>query len=162
VARLTGPIHRVQGLNVMARILSGAVSVGIPNAIAGSVEYLGQRIAERAKSYMGHPQIEGHGGFPPWPPLAASTLEKKGANTPLFDTGEMQASVQYAVKSPVEVEIGSNIPYARFQELGTADMPARPFIHPAAIEVTQESLPIIGESIVHGIGAAAIGPRKPR
>ena len=31
-----------------------------------------------------------------WKPLAASTLEKKSADTPLLETGEMRASIEWS------------------------------------------------------------------
>ncbi len=125
------------------------------------LEMLGERIRDRAKSYLGVPQIIGHGGFPPWAPLAASTLAQKGQvapGTPLEESGALGDSIEFERISPITVAIGSNLlsergePYPKYLEEGTADMPPRPYLHPAAIEVVAESLDDIGDAIVSGVG----------
>src|SRR5258706_16262522 len=67
-----------------------------------------EMIAKKARGMIGKP----HEG---WPPLAASTLEKKAANTPLLETGELRDSIQFVV-SGNEACVGSDSPIAVYQE----------------------------------------------
>ncbi len=121
---------------------------------------LGEAIRDRARDYLGIPQVSGHGGFPPWAPLAPSTLARKGVNTPLYETGALGESLDYEIVSDSEVQVGTDIvsergaPYGKYLEEGTAEMPARPYLHPAAIEITEEMLDDIGNAIVGGIFGA--------
>jgi phage gpG-like protein len=64
-----------------------------------------------------------------WPRLAESTLEKKGADTPLLETGEMRDSIERDL-DPIEMKvvIGSKSKIALYQELGTSRIPPRPFL----------------------------------
>jgi hypothetical protein len=128
------------------------------------LEMLGKRIEDRARSYLGVPQIAGHGGFAPWAPLAESTLEKKGQvapGTPLMETGELGESIEHRRVSAITVAVGTSLlsdrgaPYPKYLEEGTAEMPPRPFLHPAALEVVEESLDEIGAVIVSGVGGSA-------
>lgn len=147
--RLSGHIRRVQSFRMLADILNESITLGLPEVFHGELERLGEDIAARAKSYLGRPQPPAHGGFPPWPPLAPATLAKKGANTPLYETGRLADSIEYSVeKEENRVTIGSNLRYARFHELGTSKMSARPFLHPAAEEVVAERGDLIGEAVV--------------
>ena len=41
-------------------------------------------------------------GDPEWPPLADSTIAKKGSTAPLIDTGQMIQSVRYQVKGAAD------------------------------------------------------------
>jgi hypothetical protein len=64
-----------------------------------------------------------------WPQLAPSTLEKKSANTPLLETGEMRASIEWSTSHDgMEGHVGSNNDKAVWQELGTAKIPPRSFL----------------------------------
>lgn len=147
-----------------ARILERSASY-MPAIDEMLLEEIGQNVVKRARSYLGVPQTQGHGGFPPWAPLAPATLAKKGQEapgTPLLEAGALGESLQAQLISPISVEIGSDLvsergaPYPKYLEEGTSEMPPRPFLRPAAIEVVEEMLPEIGEAIVAGIGA--IGP----
>ena len=144
----------------MARMfeLAAADMPAIDEAI---LDMLGEKIRDRARSYLGVPQTMGHGGFAPWAPLAPSTLAKKGQaapGTPLMETGDLADSLEFQRISPVTVAIGTSLlsergdPYPKYLEEGTAEMPPRPYLHPAAIEVVEESLDEIGEMIVSGVG----------
>jgi hypothetical protein len=144
----------------LARIFEQAAA-DMPAIDEAILERLGERIEERARSYLGVPQGAGHGGFPPWAPLAPSTLASKGQaapGTPLLETGALGASLEHERISAVTVAVGTNLlsergePYPKYLEEGTAEMPPRPFLHPAAIEVVSESLDEIGEAIVSGVG----------
>lgn len=59
--------------------------------------------------------------------LAIEADAKK--NCPV-DTGNLRASISNTV-GDMEGEVGSNVEYANFVELGTKKMSAQPFLHPA-------------------------------
>jgi phage gpG-like protein len=75
------------------------------------------------------------GGNPPWVRLKESTIEAKGHDRPLFDSGAGMASATSLARWHVahdEAEYrGDSFPkstaYMRFHESGTDLMPARPF-----------------------------------
>ena len=69
-----------------------------------------------------------------WTPLAASTLEKKKADTPLLETGAMRASIEW-IAHDLQGLVGSNSDIAVWQELGTSKIPPRPFLQGAAQHV---------------------------
>jgi HK97 gp10 family phage protein len=79
-----------------------------------------------------------------WPPLAASTVEKKGHDSPLLDTGELRDSITHTV-SDNEARIGSNLDKAVWHEYGTRHIPPRPFLSSAAMHKEPEIVKIIGE-----------------
>jgi phage gpG-like protein len=120
------------------------------------LEMTGRRISERAKQKIGVPQ-------PGWPPLQESTIARKqraGAaqpEAPLLLTGALKDSITYVVhESESMVEVGTNDPKAKYQELGAAGVPPRPFLAPAAFEVLdqlQDEIPVL-------IGAAIMGEVK--
>lgn len=92
-----------------------------------------------------------------WTPLAPSTLEKKAANTPLLETGEMRDSIEH-VSDHHEANIGSNSDKAVWQELGTSRIPPRSFLAGALQHKTTEIVEEIGRAI-HGalIGESVVG-----
>lgn len=62
-----------------------------------------------------------------WEPLAASTLARKAADTPLLETGELQRSIENNVGHK-EAWVGTDDRKATWLEFGTSKMPARPFM----------------------------------
>ena len=66
-------------------------------------------------------------------------------DSPWQQTGALQASIGYATKG-LTAEVGSNDPAAGPQEYGTATIPPRPFLAPAATA--------LAEPITHDIAAA--------
>ncbi len=85
-----------------------------------------------------------------WAPLAASTLERKAADTPLLETGEMRDSIEYAVDGK-EAHIFSNNDKALWHELGTSKVPPRPFLSGALENKSEEIVKQIGQGIVRVI-----------
>jgi len=83
-----------------------------------------------------------------WPPLAPSTLERKSADTPLLETGEMRDSIEHSINAKGdEALIGSDNDKAVWQELGTVKIPPRPFLMGAAQHKEEEVVRVIGEQI---------------
>lgn len=87
-----------------------------------------QMVAERARSLIGVP----HGW---WPPLAPETLSRKdNVNTPLLETGELRASIEWNAEGKVG-HVGSDSDKAVWQELGTSrGIPPRSFLMAAAMQ----------------------------
>ena len=104
-----------------------------------ALDFIGQRIENKAKETIGHLQV-GAGGFESWPELAESTKadkDKKGyafneEYNPLYRTGELKESIHHIVavlnKELGQVFIGSPLDVALFQEMGTTKIPARSFL----------------------------------
>jgi len=112
-------------------------------------------IEQDAKDQIGHyqPQV---GEFPAWAPLAASTEEEKArmgapANAPLLRRGDLRDSFSHQVISEHEGVVGSTDPVAIFHEFGTAKMPPRPVLGPAAVRNRDKIRAIIGRAVVEGI-----------
>jgi phage gpG-like protein len=85
-------------------------------------------------------------GYPEWPALAPETLARKMRNTPLLETGEMRASIEWNA-SGNEGYVGSNNDKAVWHELGTSRIPPRPFLMGAAIRM---------EPVIHAMAAKAV------
>ena len=82
-----------------------------------------------------------------WTPLAASTLARKSADTPLLESGAMRTSIQHSTGRGV-ARIGSNSDIAVYQELGTSKIPPRSFLMGAAVHKEPEVRRILGERTV--------------
>ena len=82
-----------------------------------------------------------------WKPLAASTLEKKSADTPLLETGEMRASIEWSTSHDGMVgHVGSNNDKAVWHELGTSRIPPRPFLAGALHHEAPEIVKMAGKA----------------
>ena len=81
------------------------------------------------------------GSQEPWPPLAASTLRTRKSRgyegrKILHNTGKLRRSYTKTPQTRIvdnEMFIWSDVPYARYHELGTKRMPPRPVLKKAAI-----------------------------
>jgi HK97 gp10 family phage protein len=92
-----------------------------------------------------------------WAPLAASTLKKKAADTPLLETGEMRDSIEHT-SDHHEAHVGSNNDKAVWQELGTRKIPPRSFLAGALVHKTDEVVHVIGREVVGAlIGEVVVG-----
>lgn len=72
----------------------------------------------------------------PWQDNADATIERKGRNSPLIDTGTLMEQIHYSIVGNT-LEIGSPMVYAAMQQFGGTkdefpwlwgDIPARPFL----------------------------------
>lgn len=113
------------------------------------------KLIERdAKKKIGHYQGE-VGPFQDWAELAESTQEdreRKGysPDEPLLRTGDLRDSIQSEVKG-LEGVAGSTSDIAPYQEYGTAKIPPRPFIGPAAFQNKEKIQALIGLAAFEGI-----------
>lgn len=88
-------------------------------------------IEEHAGHFSG--RVDSSGSI--WPPLAASTIKKKGHDVPLVETGEMKKSVlnsshpdHVGATSHRGLIFGTEDRKAIFHQFGTAKIPQRAFI----------------------------------
>ena len=81
-----------------------------------------------------------------WAPLAPSTLEKKAADTPLLETGQLRDSITHSVDAN-EARVGSNEDTAVWQELGTSHIPPRSFLVETATRKREQIIAAIGNEI---------------
>jgi hypothetical protein len=72
-----------------------------------------------------------------WPQLSPATLAHKFYNTPLLETGEMRASIEWTTEG-LQGWVGSNNDKAVWQELGTSKIPPRSFLAGAAMHMEEK------------------------
>jgi phage gpG-like protein len=126
-------------LQLIARV--GALGGAMEEAVAHSIEHACVTLEKSAKDAIGTYRFG-------WVPLAESTLARKAADTPLYETGELQDSYEHN-SDRHEGYVGSDNPKAEWHEYGTQNIPARPVLGGALIECEPE---IMG-NIAHGIKA---------
>lgn len=118
-------------------------------------------IEATAISEIGHYQGE-VGQFAAWAPLAASTQAERVAagftpNDPLLRTGALRDSISHQIDT-LDAVIGSTSEIMVYQELGTANIPPRAVLGPAAIRNKALIMRTLGhaaaEGLLYGAGAA--------
>lgn len=111
-------------------------------------------IEKTAKGEFGVYQPEA-GPFQDWEQLAESTKEqrvKQGytENDPLLRTGKLRDSISHEVRG-LEAQIGSTDDVMVYQEFGTANIPPRPVLGPAAYRNKEKIKKILGKAAVEGL-----------
>lgn len=123
-------------------------------AIEAALSEIGIVAVETARKKIGHYQVRS-GPFEAWAPLKPRTIAEKqrlgytgrlSDDDPLYRTGEMRLSISYRIEG-LALTIGSPDQVAKFQEIGTARIPPRPFIGPALFEVQ----PLAGEKLARSV-----------
>lgn len=118
----------------MSGIFTIAGFIGQLHAIERDMEELGpaivaracQMVCDEAKRVIGE-------GYDDWPALAPATLARKMMATPLLETGELRASIEWSTSADgLSGAVGSNNDKAVWQELGTSRIPPRSFLAGAA------------------------------
>ncbi len=112
--------------------------MSIKHQRAHRLERAGKMVEEAAKDAIGTYHFS-------WPPLAPETVARKGADTPLLQTGELRDSIGYKLVDEHSVDVGSDNEKAVYHELGTATIPPRSFLVSAAVEKEQEVVTLFGE-----------------
>ncbi len=125
-----------------------------PVILHAGLEVVAAHIEKVAKDAIGEYQ-DAPGPFAAWPELADSTKAARLAkgyseNEPLLREGDLRDSITHEVRG-LEAVIGSESDIAEYQECGTATIPPRPFIGPAAINSEQVILDVIGSATVVGL-----------
>ncbi len=128
----------------------------LPTATNVVLEGLGEAMERNAKGMIGEYQ-------PDWAPLAESTVEEKKAlgyappDNPLLRDGDMRESIGHGIVGDMHagaavVVVGSPSEVALFQEMGTQDIPPRPFLARAVIEARPLVEKELGEMMVEVLG----------
>lgn len=130
------------------------LSLGIARIEEKALEKCAVLIEKDAKAQIGfyQPQV---GPFQDWAPLADSTEAQKAKlgyalDAPLLRKGDLRDSIEHEVENGVAV-VGSKSDIAAYQEFGTATIPPRPFIGPAAFKNKENIQKILGHAAVEGI-----------
>lgn len=111
--------------------LAVAVTEAMPVMVLAGAEI----VQEEIKRELGHYQGKA-GPYDAWEELSHYTEEERArlgftANDPLLMTGRLRDSIQIVPLGDTAL-VGTNLPYAKYLEFGTATMPPRPFISRAA------------------------------
>lgn len=94
---------------------------GIPSRSQQSLKEIGLYMQGKTTRRLQRGQAKG-------PPLAASTVEQKGNDIKLVDTGRLMGSIEWEVGRDY-VKIGTEVFYAEFHQSGTKNIPQRKFIY---------------------------------
>ncbi len=104
-------------------------------ALQKGLEKCAAAIEKSARDELGHYRNEA-GDFPAWPALAPATLAAHNrlgsGDAPMIGAGDLADSIGHSVQG-LEAKVGSTSRVMVYQELGTAKMPPRPLLGPAAI-----------------------------
>lgn len=134
---------------------SALANAAMKKALGDRAEKAGKMVQENARARLGNYQNG-------WAPLKDETIARKArGDTPLLETGKMRDSIGYKVDresdSKVTVQIGSNDPSAVANEIGTARIPPRPFLLPAALEVAPQVGAQMAKDLAEVLGLKGLG-----
>ena len=110
-----------------AAVRFAAAARATEEAKAEIIEAACKMVAAKAKGAIGTYEFG-------WTPLQSETVARKAnGDTPLLETGELRASIEWTAEKDVGY-VGSNNDKAVWQELGTSrGIPPRPFLMTAAM-----------------------------
>ena len=134
-------------------------------AVHNGLKRAAKMVEVQAKSEIGVYQ-SAIGEFPKWEELADSTKDDRVSkgyteNDPLLRSGKLRDSIHHDVDG-LEAIIGSDSDIAVYQELGTENIPPRPFLGSALAIKEGQVIRIIGEHVVSAlIGGSAFSYRLP-
>ena len=74
-----------------------------------------------------------------WPQLAASTVDSKGDDLPLWDKGILRESFYVDVENPRKGRLGSTRKEIVYSEYGTSSEPPRPLLKESVREAMKET-----------------------
>jgi len=143
-------------LNKFANHLA-KVAIAETVALQVGLKRVAKLVEKTAKAEIGHLQ-PAVGSFQEWPELADSTKEDKERKNyvfnkdynPLLRTGDLHNSISHEVKG-FEAAIGSTSDIMVYQEFGTASIPARPVLGPAAFKNKEKIRLIVGAAAFSGL-----------
>lgn len=123
-------------------------------ALRKGLDLVGTVVEGTAKAEIGFYQ-GAVGEFAAWEPLADSTEQEKARlgfepDAPLLRTGELRDSIGHEVGG-LEVVIGSTSDVMVYQELGTATIPPRAVLGPAAVHNQERIERILGAAAIAGL-----------
>lgn len=136
--------------------------------LEAALHRIGAHVEKEAKEEIGEYQ-EAVGPYPAWAPLAETTLNGwRGhpgkielgyapPDNPLLREGDLRDSISYTVEH-LAVSIGSSSDVMLYQEQGTATIPPRPVLGPAAFKSKHVIEKLVGAALMVGlIGAEEAG-----
>jgi len=138
-------VGNISGLAALQAAFTAAARVADELAASRVLDKAAEDIRDRAKGKLGLYQAAS-GLYNSWDQLAPSTLARKSGDTPLYETGDLEAAIQVLPKpddhtwligiapgDPMEI-IGLT------QELGSVvkNIPPRPFLAPSAYEMQNQ------------------------
>lgn len=138
------------------------LEIGTLVALHEGLEVVAQHVEKKAKAEFGRYQDE-VGPFPEWAQLADATQDERERlgftpNDPLLRTGELKDSIGHKVEA-LEAVIGSTSEIMPFHEFGTAKMPPRPVLGPAAFTSKKKIESVLGAALVTGlVGGSGVHP----
>jgi hypothetical protein len=149
-------VGNVTGLAALQAVFAASARVADELAAARVLDKAAEGIRDRAKGKLGTYQGSS-GPYNPWNQLAPATLSHKSGDTPLYETGQLEAAIQVLPKpddhtwligiSPGDLQeiIGLT------QELGNVsrNIPPRPFLAPSIYELQ--------DKIIADVQAVVIG-----
>ena len=151
----------LKSLDELAALLARKATE-LPAAYAAAMDESAKLVQAEAKAELGTYQSR-VGPFNAWSALAESTLAHKEADTPLYETGELQNAIhehsgvnffEVGVPSWPTASGKSDIGIiAEVQELGNSRIPPRPFLGPALYKNADK----IAAILTAGIGAVFSG-----
>lgn len=140
------------GLDSFARFLTtSAVQAVESQAVRGLADQVGREVAETAKAALGTYTFG-------WPALKPETIKrKKTGDSPLLETGAMRDSIGYTVE-PIRdgylITVGARDAKAVHHEFGTAKIPPRPFLAPAAARAAPDLPARYAQTVIGALTSA--------
>ena len=130
------------------------VEVAVHAAARHALDKAAQVIEKDAKGQLGHYQADA-GPFNAWAELAESTQRERerlgfAPNDPLERTQALKNSISREVQGS-EAVVGSTSDVMVWQELGTAKIPPRPVLGPAAFKNKDRIEAILGQAVMHAL-----------
>lgn len=113
-------------------------------------------IEKTAKEELGVYQ-PAFGPFDAWDTLADSTMASRSSagyseNEPLLRSGELRDSIQSEVVGLAAI-VGTKSDIGLYQEVGTSNIPPRPFIGPAYVRKIDKLMDTVGSCMMKGFKA---------
>lgn len=105
-----------------------------------ALDHAGEYLQEKIKENIGTYNLD-------WPPLSPETVAKKGADTPLLETGALRNSIEHQVVDHDAVEVGTNDEKAKYHELGTDKIPPRSFLVGTAVKEEEKLVEMLGAQL---------------
>ena len=114
------------------------------------LDLIGQTVKTEMERSIGT-LVPAIGGYQDMPDIEQSTKDRKRRSPvslrpddPLYRTGDYSKSIQYKKHAfMLAVEVGTNVKYVVYHELGTRHHPARPIMGPAVLKALPPLLPMI-------------------
>ncbi len=138
---------RFPSLASFANYLSGALQFELGAAQRRGLTQACLVIESEAKAAIGTYRYN-------WPRLSPATVARKGADTPLLQTGQMRDSITHEVSNDGRAVVYTDDPKAVYHELGTARIPPRPFLSRAAIENESEAGTALAEPVLAALAGS--------